>query len=433
MYTLTRTHVTQLLEQALAVEEQLHRASNAGLVQDPNHSVMQLHSRYTDLDCLADGHVPLVAECLKHKKNSILLMKKGSILLFQLCVFIGESFFTINVYIISTFFVGKFNIIFPIKRIFKIFAALGRMEELLMEMKSDVSRLPGELSKIPSVSTQLKMDEISTISKAAHKETAPVIINNNSSGAGTNGRPGSVITHTHMPEVLTTTSIQSGTGMNSASVISDGLKHHSARSSSPRHSRRTAAAPTEEKVSIVAGNAVATAATAPVAYTTTGGTIQLPATAAAGTIQLPVTAAAGTIQLPATAGGTIQLPAGSLLQTADGIVVYQGVQSSGTTGAVAATAQKTATVVQQAPSGTQSSNNAQTYAIGVPTYMDGGSGAAVYLQGQTVQLVPVSGTQQVVYWPSVVQGGQGGTTTQAGAQIAVLSTDANGAPVITID
>ena len=76
----------QLLEQALAVEEQLHRASNAGLVQDPNHSVMQLHSRYTDLDCLADGHVPLVAECLKHKKNSILLMKKGSILLFQLCI-----------------------------------------------------------------------------------------------------------------------------------------------------------------------------------------------------------------------------------------------------------------------------------------------------------------------------------------------------------
>lgn len=36
----------KLLEQALAVEEQLHRASNAGLVQDPNQAVMQLHSRY---------------------------------------------------------------------------------------------------------------------------------------------------------------------------------------------------------------------------------------------------------------------------------------------------------------------------------------------------------------------------------------------------
>jgi len=66
-----------LLEQALAVEEQLHRASNARLYQDPNHSVMQLHSRYTDLDCLADGHAPLVAECIKGDRNSILLMKKG--------------------------------------------------------------------------------------------------------------------------------------------------------------------------------------------------------------------------------------------------------------------------------------------------------------------------------------------------------------------
>ena len=70
-------YLLQLLEQALAVEEQLHRASNDGLVQDPNHCVMQLHSRFTDLDCLADGHQPLIAECLNKDKNSILLMKKG--------------------------------------------------------------------------------------------------------------------------------------------------------------------------------------------------------------------------------------------------------------------------------------------------------------------------------------------------------------------
>ena len=314
------------------------------------------------------------------------------------------------------------------------------MEELLMEMKSDVSRLPGELAKIPSVSTQLKMDEISTISKAAHKETAP-----NNSSVGSGARPGSVITHTHTPEVLTTTAAQPH--INSASVISEGLKRHSARSSSPRHSRRQTAAaaaapapaPTEEKISIMAGNTVATAATtAPVAYATTGGVIQLPATATGTTIQLPVTAATGnTIQLSGASGGTIQLPAGtSLLQTADGLVVYQqasSVQSANT--------QKTAAIVQQAaaaPSGAQSSNNAQqTYAIGVPTYVDGsgGGGAAVYLQGQTVQLVQVSGGAGGggLYWPSVVQSGQAVATTQAGAQIAVLSTDANGAPVITID
>ena len=283
-----------------------------------------------------------------------------------------------------------------------------------MEMKADVSRLPGELAKIPSVSTQLKMDEISTISKAAHKETAPVIVNNTGSSGGGGGanRTGSVITHT--PEVISTitpaAAVVGGGGSgggastgNVSSVISDGLKQplSTQRSSSPRH-RKTA----EEKVTVVAGNAIATATpaqtAAPVAYAT------------------------------ATPSGTIQLPAGSLLQTADGIVVYQGVQSSNNTSGV----QKTATIVQQTATGsTQSSNNqAQTYAIGVPTYVDGGGGAAVYLQGQTVQLVQVSGGQQVVYWPSVVQGGQAaGTTTQARAQIAVLSTDANGAPVITID
>lgn len=284
-----------------------------------------------------------------------------------------------------------------------------------MEMKSDVSRLPSELSKIPSVSTQLKMDEISTISKAAHKEATPVV---NSSGSRGN-RSGSVIAHT--PEVITTTVTPpiggGGEGAGGASVISDGLKQpHSVaqRSSSPRH-RRTAA---EDKVSVVTGNAIATATPPAV----------VPATATAAPATAPVAYAA------TAAGSTIQLPAGQLLQTADGLVVYQGVQSSGNVAA-----QKTATIVQQAtPTATQSSNNAQTYAIGVPTYVDGSGGAAaaaVYLQGQTVQLVQVSGGQQVVYcnWPSVVQGGQAGSTTQAGAQIAVLSTDANGAPVITID
>ena len=317
------------------------------------------------------------------------------------------------------------------------------MEELLMDMKSDVSRLPGELAKIPSVSTQLKMDEISTISKAAHKETAPGKINNSSGGGG--GRSGSVITHTHTPELPITTVAQP---LSNTSVISDGLKRHSSRSSSPRHSKRTAtvaAPPAEEKVNIVAGNTIAAAGTTHVAYTTpSGSTIQLPATAAAGTtIQLPVTGATNTIQLPVTAGGTIQIPAGSLLQTADGLVVYQGVPSSSNTAVVAAatpgTAQKTASIVQQATSSVAQSPNStqQTYTIGVPTYVDGtgGAAAAVYLQGQTVQLVQVSGQggQQVVYWPSVVQGGQPVATTQAGAQIAVLSTDANGAPVITID
>ena len=43
-----------------------------------------------------------------------------------------------------------------------------------MEMKSDVSRLPVELSKIPPISRQLKMDEISTLSRLANKPAAAV-------------------------------------------------------------------------------------------------------------------------------------------------------------------------------------------------------------------------------------------------------------------
>ena len=50
------------------------------------------------------------------------------------------------------------------------------MEELLIEMKSDVARLPSELSKIPSVSTQLKMDEISIISKMAKTSASQSVI-----------------------------------------------------------------------------------------------------------------------------------------------------------------------------------------------------------------------------------------------------------------
>ena len=53
-----------------------------------------------------------------------------------------------------------------------------------------------------------------------------------------------------------------------------------------------------------------------------------------------------------------------------------------------------------AQTSTSSSSQTQTtYAIGVPTYVDGN----LYLQGQTVQLVPVSSVsasnQQIVYWP----------------------------------
>lgn len=50
------------------------------------------------------------------------------------------------------------------------------MEELLIEMKSDVARLPNELSKIQNVSSQLKMDEISIISRLAKTPVSQSVI-----------------------------------------------------------------------------------------------------------------------------------------------------------------------------------------------------------------------------------------------------------------
>ena len=48
--------------------------------------------------------------------------------------------------------------------------ALGKMEELLLDMKTDVSRLSIELTKMPSVSSQLKIDELSILGKLAGKD-----------------------------------------------------------------------------------------------------------------------------------------------------------------------------------------------------------------------------------------------------------------------
>ena len=55
--------------------------------------------------------------------------------------------------------------------------ALGKVEDLLVDMKMDLSRLPNELSKIPSVSKQLKLDELSTLTKMAQRgEVVPASV-----------------------------------------------------------------------------------------------------------------------------------------------------------------------------------------------------------------------------------------------------------------
>ncbi|KAJ6221101.1 hypothetical protein RDWZM_006913 [Blomia tropicalis] len=102
----------KLLEQALVIEEQLRRAAYLNLTQDLNHPVMALNTRFSELECLAESHKELSKESLSNKPVNAVLHK-----------------------------------------------VLNQLEELLSDMKSDASRLPSALNRIPSVSQRLQMSE----------------------------------------------------------------------------------------------------------------------------------------------------------------------------------------------------------------------------------------------------------------------------------
>lgn len=98
----------KILEQALVIEEQLRRAAYLNLSQDPSHPAMSLNSHLSK-ESLA-GNKP--ANAVLHK-------------------------------------------------------VLNQLEELLSDMKSDISRLPATLARIPPVAQRLQMSERSILSRLA--------------------------------------------------------------------------------------------------------------------------------------------------------------------------------------------------------------------------------------------------------------------------
>ena len=292
-----------------------------------------------------------------------------------------------------------------------------------MEMKSDVARLPVELSKIPPVSRQLKMDEISTLSRLANKQAAavPALTTSQSviTQVSTRGWilmcvPGdrlipTVVSPPPTPpppqgsSIVTTLASRAVTTATTTAAVATqpskaGVSHKKKKEGDIVIVQEKGRKKTE--MVVVQDHSGKVAAQYPVAYTTTGGAI-----------------------VQGVAPGS-----GLAVQTAEGLVVY-GV---GTTGVQYSTVQHS--TVQQSSgstSTTTSSSQAQgTYAtIGVPAYVDSSN---MYLQGQTVQLVqaPTSGQQtlqlvqapssgqaaQVMYWP--VQQGQSGSA--VGSQLAIV-------------
>merc|ERR1712168_317310 len=109
----------KLLEQALVIEEQLRRAAYLNMSEDPSHPSMALNTRFSEVECLAESHQHLSKESMAGNKPANAVLHK----------------------------------------------VLNQLEELLSDMKSDVSRLPASLARIPPVAQRLQMSERSILSR----------------------------------------------------------------------------------------------------------------------------------------------------------------------------------------------------------------------------------------------------------------------------
>uniref|UniRef100_A0A667I6H6 Chromodomain helicase DNA binding protein 5 n=1 Tax=Lynx canadensis TaxID=61383 RepID=A0A667I6H6_LYNCA len=119
--------IPQLLEQALVIEEQLRRAAYLNMTQDPNHPAMALNARLAEVECLAESHQHLSKESLAGNKPANAVLHK----------------------------------------------VLNQLEELLSDMKADVTRLPSMLSRIPPVAARLQMSERSILSRLTNRAGDP--------------------------------------------------------------------------------------------------------------------------------------------------------------------------------------------------------------------------------------------------------------------
>lgn len=113
----------KLLEQALVIEEQLRRAAYSNMTQDGSNSqVYSLNQRFAELETIAESQQQLTREATSSNNK-------------------------------------------PAKMV--LARVLNQLDDLLNDMKSDVSRLPATISRIPSVASRLQMSERTILSRLA--------------------------------------------------------------------------------------------------------------------------------------------------------------------------------------------------------------------------------------------------------------------------
>ncbi|XP_072675187.1 chromodomain-helicase-DNA-binding protein 4-like isoform X1 [Canis lupus baileyi] len=118
----------KLLEQALVIEEQLRRAAYLNMSEDPSHPSMALNTRFAEVECLAESHQHLSKESMAGNKPANAVLHKG---------------------------------------------ILKQLEELLSDMKADVTRLPATIARIPPVAVRLQMSERNILSRLANRAPEP--------------------------------------------------------------------------------------------------------------------------------------------------------------------------------------------------------------------------------------------------------------------
>uniref|UniRef100_A0A8C4YP11 Chromodomain helicase DNA binding protein 5 n=1 Tax=Gopherus evgoodei TaxID=1825980 RepID=A0A8C4YP11_9SAUR len=138
----------KLLEQALVIEEQLRRAAYLNMSQDPSHPAMALNARLAEVECLAESHQHLSKESLAGNKPANAVLHK----------------------------------------------VLNQLEELLSDMKADVTRLPSMLSRIPPVAARLQMSERSILSRLTNRGGDPTVQQVRESPG-----PGGIVNYSQMP------------------------------------------------------------------------------------------------------------------------------------------------------------------------------------------------------------------------------------------
>lgn len=232
---------SQLLEQALVIEEQLRRAAYLNMTQDPSHPAMALNARLAEVECLAESHQHLSKESLAGNKPANAVLHKGacwqsrgrSLPQGTVCrpdrgeiqpggcpclafpwpgaacsspaCFAGKGARKQHAaaaagggggpqcslpsapgcWSSSIPGAGMLGMLPPLLVVWwasprpepylALLAVLNQLEELLSDMKADVTRLPSMLSRIPPVAARLQMSERSILSRLATRGGDPAV------------------------------------------------------------------------------------------------------------------------------------------------------------------------------------------------------------------------------------------------------------------